>query len=137
MDKQQKEQFNEMSERDREIQSSFWSLILLIGEMALAFRILRDRLAGLNILTSEDNEIIDQASMDPNNLTAAYNHIEKAFRTKYDRCKFTMDNPEEVERQVQVIKEKAEKKTATIPGNISNVINLNAPSESTKDKGDS
>ncbi len=105
MDKQANEEYSGMSMRDKEIQSSIWALILLVAEMALSFRILRDRLQARNALTLEDEQIIDQAVGDEEALRMAYNHIEKAFRAKFDRCIFAMDNPQEVER---IVKEKME-----------------------------
>ncbi len=100
MDKQANEEYTDMSKRDKEIQSSIWALILLVAEMALAFRGLRDRLQAKEVLTPEDQQMIDEVIGNEEPLRQAYNHIEKAFRAKFDRCLFAMENPEEVERLV-------------------------------------
>lgn len=132
MDKQAKEEYKDMSKRDKEIQSSIWALILLVAEMALAFRGLRDRLQAREVLTPEDQQMIDAVIGDEEPLRQAYNHIEKAFRAKFDRCLFAMENPEEVERLVN--EQRAAQQQATpfksTAGN--EVIDLNTPEDSTK-----
>jgi hypothetical protein len=101
MDKQVRGEFSQISERDKEIQASIWALIFLTSEMALAFRALRDKLEDRGALRPEDNAAIDQLASEGENLRRAYEHIEKAFREKYDRVWAAMEAPAEVTNIVQ------------------------------------
>ncbi len=133
MEQQANEEYEGMSKRDKEIQSSIWALILLVAEMALAFRGLRDRLQAREVLTPEDQQMIDTIIGDEEPLRQAYNHVEKAFRAKFDRCLFAMEHPEEVERLVN--EQKAAQQQATpfksTAGN--EVIDLNTTEDSPKE----
>lgn len=101
MEKQARGEFDQMSDRDREIQASLWSLIFLTSEMALAFRGLRDVLQARGALRPEDNAAIDKVASNGQNLQQAYEHIEKAFREKYDRVWQAMASPAEVTELMQ------------------------------------
>jgi hypothetical protein len=96
MDKQSRGEYEQISERDKEIQASFWAMIFLTSEMALAFRALRDKLQARGSLLPEDNAAIDQIASSGENLRRAYEHIEHAFREKYERVRTAMDSPAEV-----------------------------------------
>lgn len=96
MEDQRAGRFDQMSERDREIQASFWSLIFLVSEMALAFRALREKLKARGALLPEDDEMLDRVVSDGENLQLAYDHIERAFRDKYERVFQAMASPAEV-----------------------------------------
>lgn len=96
MAQQSRGEFSQMSERDKEIQASFWAMIFLTSEMALAFRALRDKLEARGALRPEDNADIDQIASNGENLRRAYEHIEHAFREKYDRVWTAMTSPAEV-----------------------------------------
>jgi len=101
MEQQRRGEFGQMSERDKEIQASLWALLFLTSEMALAFRALRDKLVARGALRLEDDREIDQLASDGQNLAKAYEHIEKAFREKYDRVWQAMANPTEVTELMQ------------------------------------
>ena len=105
MEAQESGQFEQMSERDREIQASIWALIFLVSEMALGFRILRDRLQERGALLPEDEAAINELASNEDHMRVAYAHIENAFREKYGRVMTAMENPaavtNEVARRVQ------------------------------------
>lgn len=101
MKAQEEGRFEDISERDKEIQASIWALIFLVSEIALAFRTLRDRLNERGALLPEDEEIINQMAGNDEHLRVAYNHIEQAFRQKYMRVIEAMEHPEEVTQAVR------------------------------------
>ncbi len=100
MDAQEAGEFEQMSERDKEIQASIWALILLIAEISLAFRTLRDRLHERGALLEEDEQLINAAASNQEHMRVAYSHIEKAFRGKYSNVMEALTNPAEVTRRV-------------------------------------
>lgn len=101
MDAQASGRFEQMSERDREIQASIWALIFLVAEMALGFRTLRDKLGERGALLPEDEEAINALASNEERMQVAYAHIEQAFREKYGRVLTAMEMPEEVTQHVQ------------------------------------
>jgi len=101
MEAQAEGRFEDISERDKEIQASIWALIFLVSEMALAFRVLRDRLQEQGVLTPEDEQAINQVAAHEEHLRSAYQHIEGAFREKFTRVMDAMVNPDEVTRKVK------------------------------------
>jgi len=101
MEAQESGNFEQMSDRDKEIQASIWALILLVAEISLAFRTLRDRLHERGALLEEDEQLINAAASNQENMRVAYSHIEKAFRGKYSNVMEALTNPAEVTRQVQ------------------------------------
>jgi len=96
LEDQKQGKFESMSERDKEIQASFWALIFLASEQALAFRMLRTRLAAKGILDEEDETWINQNTIMPEKLQAAYAHVEAAFEAKYERARYALDHPEQL-----------------------------------------
>jgi hypothetical protein len=100
MDAQEKGHFEEMTERDREIQASVWALIFLVAEVSLSFRVLRDQLVTKGVFTEADDGLINTLASKEDHVKQAYAHVENAFREKYGRVMHAMANPEEVERQV-------------------------------------
>jgi len=98
---QREGKFDQLTDRDKEIQGSIWSLIFLVSEQALAFRMLRNRLQEKGVLDAEDEALINQGSIDPDKLQAAYAHVENAFNTKYDRARYALDHPEEVTTEME------------------------------------
>ena len=98
MDAQHEGRFENMSERDKEIQASIWGLIFLLSEISLAFRVLRDRLMERGALEPEDEELINTLASNEDHLRGAYAHIENAFREKYTRVRTALDHPDEVTR---------------------------------------
>lgn len=93
--------FNDMNERDKDTQAAIWSLMLLLGEMALALRVLRDKLKINGALEEGDEEILNTAISNESNLRGAYAHIENIFLDKFSRVKQALENPEEVTSAVQ------------------------------------
>ena len=86
-----------VSQRERETQAAVWALMLLIGEMSLAFRALRDRLQERGVLEPGDERLIDEVTSNGDNLRNAYAHVEGIFRDKYGKILHAMLNPGEVE----------------------------------------
>lgn len=101
MEAQRQGRFEEMAERDREIQASIWALLFLVSELALGVRVLRDRLQERGALLPEDEESMNELASGEERMRLAYAHIEQAFREKYARIMEAMENPEEVTRKVQ------------------------------------
>ena len=103
-DTEQEQQYPEeavVSRREKETQAAVWSLMLLIGEMSLALRALRDRLQERGVLEAEDTHLLDTVASNGDNLRNAYAHIEGIFRDKYSRILEAMLNPEKVEQQMR------------------------------------
>ncbi len=96
LEDQKQRKFESMTERDKEIQASIWALIFLASEQALAFRMLRTRLAEKGVLDDEDEAWINQNTIKPEALQAAYAHVEAAFEAKYERAKYALEHPEEL-----------------------------------------
>jgi len=96
LEDQKLRKFQSMTERDKEIQASFWALIFLASEQALAFRMLRTRLAAKGILDEEDEAWINEQSVMPEKLQAAYAHVEAAFEAKYERARYALEHPEKL-----------------------------------------
>lgn len=94
LEKQKQRKFESMSERDKEIQASIWSLLFLISEQALAFRMLRTRMIEKGVFDSEDEAWINQNTVVPERLQAAYAHVEGAFEAKYERARYALEHPE-------------------------------------------
>ena len=98
MDAQHEGRFEDMSDRDKEIQASIWGLLFLLSELSLAFRVLRDILRERGALLPEDEEQLNRLASSEEHLRVAYAHIENAFREKYGRVRTALDNPEAVTR---------------------------------------
>jgi len=90
-----------VSRRERETQAAVWALMLLIGEMSLAFRALRNRLHERGALEPEDEQLLDAVTSNEDNLRNAYAHIERVFQDKHGKILHAITNPEEVERLVR------------------------------------
>ena len=101
MDAQKSGEFQEMTERDREVQASIWALIFLVADLSLAMRTIRDRLHERGALLPEDEEAINALVMNEEWIRLAYAHIENAFQEKYGRVMEAMLHPREVEQAVQ------------------------------------
>jgi len=96
LEDQKQGKFHHMSERDKEIQASIWALIFLASEQALAFRMLRNRLKDKGVLDDEDEAWINQNTIRPEALQAAYAHVETAFEAKYERARYALEHPEQL-----------------------------------------
>ena len=101
MEAQQEGRFDDIDERNKEIQASIWGLLFLVAELSLAFRTLRDTLQQRGALLPEDEAAINELSSNEERMRVAYAHIEKAFREKYVRVMDAMEDPEKVTRQVE------------------------------------
>ena len=100
--KQQAEgRFQDMDERDKEIQASVWALIFLVAEISLALRTIRDKLHERGSLHEEDEQEINRLACDNERMRTAYAHVEKAFQAKYTRIMDAMLHPEEVTKEVE------------------------------------
>ncbi len=93
--------FDDVSERDKEIQASIWAMLFLMSELSLGFRALRDVLHTRGALQEEDEKIINELASTDERLQAAYIHIEKCFREKYGKVREAMDNPQTVTDKVE------------------------------------
>ena len=115
---QQEGRFNLLSDRDKEIQGSIWGLIFLISEQALAFRMLRNKLKDKGLLDDEDEAWINQNSIKPERLQAAYAHVENAFMDKYERARYALDHPEETTSEVEQRERMRESYSSTSKGEV-------------------
>jgi vacuolar-type H+-ATPase subunit I/STV1 len=52
-------------------------------------------------LQQEDEKVLNELSTKAEALKAAYQHTESAFREKFERVRFAMDNPNQVNQQVE------------------------------------
>jgi hypothetical protein len=91
----------ELSEREKEVHASVWALVFMIAEVCLAVRALRDRLQDRGVLEPEDEKLINEAASAMEAMQASYAHVEKGFREKFNRIRYAMENPQEVERVVR------------------------------------
>ncbi len=107
MDAQQEGQFDEMNERDREIQASIWALLFLVSELSLAVRTMHDVLLNRGSLLNEDTATIEQLSTDEERVRVSYEYVEQSFREKFERVMTAMNDPEAVAKHI------AERATAT------------------------
>lgn len=98
---QEQGKFSEMSDRDKEIQASIWAMLFMLSEVSLALRVIRDTLTQRGALLPEDEGTINATSSNLDKLELAYNHIEKGFREKFARIRYSMENPQEVEAAVE------------------------------------
>ena len=95
------EAYESLTEREKQTQASFWAQNFLIAELAAANRLLRDLLLEKGVLSPEEDTKLAEAIVNQENLRQVYENTEKAFFSKYQRVRFAMENPEEVEKQVQ------------------------------------
>jgi hypothetical protein len=91
----------EITDKDREVQAAIWSLLLMVAELALGLRTLRNSLHEKKILGDEDEEALNQLLADQENLQNAYSYIEQAFIEKFQRVLTAVQNPTEVTREIQ------------------------------------
>ena len=101
MDAQKAGKFQEMTERDREIQASVWALIFLVAELSLALRAMRDKLHERGALLPEDEAAINGLCTTEERIRTAYAHVENAFQEKYGRVMEAMLHPADVEQAMQ------------------------------------
>lgn len=91
-----KEEYGKLNEREKQVQASFWAHTFLIAELAAANRLLRNILVDKGIMTAEEDDALGDANVAPETLRVMYENTERAFYDKYQRVRFAMDNPEEV-----------------------------------------
>jgi len=105
-----KREYGELTEKEKQIQASFWAQNFLIAELATANRLLRNLLIEKGIFTQkEDNKLADDI-ISKDILRAMYDNTEKAFYDKYQRVRFVMDNPQEVEEHMARMEQEGENK---------------------------
>ena len=100
LEAQKEGHFENMAERDKEIQASVWALLFLVSELALGFRALRDRLSERGVLLPDDETAINEAVTKTEALQAAYAQVEQAFQDKFHRVRMAMEHPAEVTQAV-------------------------------------
>jgi hypothetical protein len=96
-----KERYEQLSEREKQVQASFWGQLFLIAELATGLRLLRDKLIQKELLTVEEDQQLSQETINPETLREAYRNTELAFHDKYQRIRFSMENPGAVEEELQ------------------------------------
>jgi len=104
------EAYAELSEKEKQIQASFWGQNFLLAELAAANRLLRDLLIEKGILTTEEDNKLADSIVHKDTLQQAYENTERAFYDKYQKIRFAMENPQQVEEQISKLNE-AESKT--------------------------
>ena len=89
-------EFKSLTERERQVQASFWAQNFLIAELAAANRLLRNLLVEKGIFTLEEDNNLAETISSQETLKIMYDNTEKAFYDKYQRVRYAMENPQEV-----------------------------------------
>ncbi len=89
------EEFATLDPWQQRTQSALWALLFLTGELALTVRILRNKLSERGGLLPEDEELINNTCVDPNQLASVYAHMERALQEKASKIHFALSNPTE------------------------------------------
>lgn len=98
----------------QETQAAVWALMFMIAELALAVRSLRDQLHIRGSLVGQDEEVINGLATDLNRLQNAYKHMENSFSEKFHKILYSLQNPEEVTRQVEEAEKLARAKDSSL-----------------------
>ncbi len=89
-------EFKSLSEREKQVQASFWAQNFLIAELAAANRLLRNLLVEKGIFNLEDDNDLATTISSKETLRIMYDNTEKAFYDKYQRVRYAMENPQEI-----------------------------------------
>jgi hypothetical protein len=92
--------YEDLNERERQVQASIWALGFLMAELASGVLMLRRALITKGIITEEEDEEMARGISDQDNLNLMYRNTELAFMEKYQRIRFAHEHPEEVARQM-------------------------------------
>jgi len=92
--------YEDLNERERQVQASIWALSFLMAELASGIIMLRRTLIAKRIITEEEDLEIAKGISDQENLNLMYRNTELAFMEKYQRIRFAHEHPEEVARQM-------------------------------------
>jgi len=93
--------YEELDERQRQVQASIWALSFLLAELASGVMMIRKTLIAKGIITEEEDDEIGRSIGDQDNLNLMYKNTELAFMEKYQRIRFAHEHPEEVARQMK------------------------------------
>lgn len=93
--------YEDLNERERQVQASIWALSFLLAELASGVMMIRKTLLAKGIITEEEDEEIARSVGDQENLNLMYRNTELAFMEKYQRIRFAHEHPEEVAHQMK------------------------------------
>lgn len=93
--------YEDLNERERQVQASIWALSFLLSELASGIIMLRRALITKGIITEEEDLSIAESISDPTNLNLMYRNTEMAFMEKYHKIRFAMENPGAVEQEMK------------------------------------
>ncbi len=84
----------------QEIQASLWSILFLLSEQNLAFQVLAAKLGEKEILDKEDENSMNAILRNQQALQGAYRSTEIAFKEKFEKTIFALENPGAVTEKV-------------------------------------
>lgn len=93
--------YEDLNERDRQVQASIWALSFLLAELASGVMMIRRTLIAKGIITEEEDEEIARGIGDQENLNLMYRNTELAFMEKYQRIRFAHEHPEAVAKEMK------------------------------------
>jgi hypothetical protein len=96
----------------KETKGTFWALLFLLSEMSGGIFLLRQLLTNKGVISKEDHDEVNKASLDPAFLQNMYANTEEVFRERYDKTRFALENPDKVEEMVEAMKAKEEETKA-------------------------
>lgn len=93
--------YEELDERQRQVQASIWALSFLLAELASGVVMIRRTLIAKGIITEEEDEEIARSISSTDNLNLMYRNTELAFMEKYQRIRFAHEHPEAVAKEMK------------------------------------
>lgn len=93
--------YEELDERQRQVQASIWALSFLLAELASGVMMIRRTLIAKGIVTEEEDAEIARSISSTDNLNLMYRNTELAFMEKYQRIRFAHEHPEAVAKEMK------------------------------------
>lgn len=93
--------YEDLNERDRQVQASIWALSFLLAELASGIMMIRRTLIAKGVITEEEDEEIARSISSSDNLNLMYRNTELAFMEKYQRIRFAHEHPEDVSKEMK------------------------------------
>ncbi len=92
--------FKDMTDEEKDKQAMLWSVLFIISDFAVSTRTIFEALVEKGVFTKEEyNEVL--GTMTRSMHAAGYNEIENLFRSKFDRIRAGMNDPEMVIREAK------------------------------------
>lgn len=76
-------------------------MLFLIAELAASNKFLRELLIDKGVIGLEEDMVLSEKILDKDNLRQFYMHTERAFYEKYQKVRYAMENPDQVQRIVE------------------------------------